>query len=391
MQIRAGWGARSLVAAVRQRIGTVTRTPAFGIAVIAPLVFVGGVAAGPPSVSGRSAVMRAPAAPVDASGPAVITAGRAPTGLRIATGPASAPRPSLLVSAPGPLGIPSIALSAYRNAEQRMAVSDPACGVSWNLLAGIGRIESMHANFGATDAGGTAIRPILGPLLDGTLPGNEIVLQSLVGGRPSYAQAMGPMQFMPGTWARYAANARGAGAPDPQNLYDAALAAARYLCSGGLNLRDPSQVMAAVLRYNNSLPYAHNVLGWAAAYSTGVFPVDLPPLVGPPPPLGNVHLKGPEGLGPGLPFNINGLPLTDPMAHLSLVDFGQAALPDQAPQSLWLTPTQSPAQATACTLICISAQSPAAPPAAPPPLLAAQPPDPLPLDAPSGPPPGPAN
>ncbi len=59
-----------------------------------------------------------------------------------------------------------------------MASAAPGCGVSWNLLAGIGRIESMHANGGATDARGTAVRPIFGPSLDGTLPGNEVIVQS---------------------------------------------------------------------------------------------------------------------------------------------------------------------------------------------------------------------
>ena len=44
--------------------------------------------------------------------------------------------------------------------------------------------------------------------------------------------------------------------------------------SGGLNLRDASQVLAAILRYNNSMSYAQNVLGWAAAYATGVVPVE---------------------------------------------------------------------------------------------------------------------
>ena len=91
---------------------------------------------------------------------------------------------------------------------------------------------------------------------------------------------MGPMQFLPGTWARYASDGDGDGKADVQNLYDATLAAARYLCSGGLNLRDQSQVMTAILRYNNSMAYARNVLGWAAAYATGVVPVDLPPIIG---------------------------------------------------------------------------------------------------------------
>jgi membrane-bound lytic murein transglycosylase B len=193
----------------------------------------------------------------------------------------------MIANSPGVLDIPEIALSAYRNAEQKMAVEAPACGVSWNLLAGIGRIESGHAGGGAVDARGTAVVPIYGPALDGTLPGNEVIIQSSVGNRVTYARAMGPMQFLPGTWARYASDGKGDGTADPQNLFDATLAAARYLCTGGLNLRDPAQVMAAILRYNNSMPYAQNVLGWAAAYATGVVPVDLPPITGPPPPLGD--------------------------------------------------------------------------------------------------------
>ena len=136
-------------------------------------------------------------------------------------------------------------------------------------MAGIGRIESLHAYGGATDARGTAIQPIYGPALDGTLPGNEVIVQSNVSGRVTYARAMGPMQFLPDTWARYASDGKGDGVADPQNLYDSALAAARYLCSGGHDLRDPSQVMAAILRYNNSTSYAQNVLGWAATYARG--------------------------------------------------------------------------------------------------------------------------
>ena len=134
------------------------------------------------------------------------------------------------------------------------------------------------------------------------------------------------MQFLPGTWARYAADGKGDGAPNPQNLFDSTLAAARYLCSGGLNLRDPDGVMAAILRYNNSMPYAQNVLGWAAAYATGVVPVDLPPIVGPPPPLGSAHDEHPEGLGPSLPMNINGLPMYDMGPQEPLIDLSPPTL-----------------------------------------------------------------
>jgi membrane-bound lytic murein transglycosylase B len=251
------------------------------------------------------------------------------------------------------VGIPSMALAAYRNAEQMMATSNPNCGISWNLLAGIGRIESGHANGGATNARGTAVRPIYGPALDGTLPGNEVIVQSSAGGSVTYARAMGPMQFLPGTWARYASDGDGDGVADPQNLYDSTLAAARYLCSGGLNLRDQSQVMAAILRYNNSMPYARNVLGWAAAYATGVVPVDLPPVTGPTPPLGDLHLENPEGLGPGLPLNIHGLPPTDPLAQTPLIDFGPSEMPPQQP--IWPSQSLAPA-AHGCTVICIGPQ-----------------------------------
>jgi membrane-bound lytic murein transglycosylase B len=221
------------------------------------------------------------------SGPVVVAIEHAPTAFHVAAPALSAPPPPTIVNSPGALDIPEIALAAYRNAEQKMAVEAPGCGVSWNLLAGIGRIESGHASGGAVDARGTAVVPIYGPALDGTLPGNEVIIQGSVGNRVSYARAMGPMQFLPGTWARYASDGKGDGVADPQNLFDSTLAAARYLCTGGLDLSDPAQVMAAILRYNNSMPYAQNVLGWAAAYATGVVPVDLPPITGPPPPLGD--------------------------------------------------------------------------------------------------------
>src|SRR6202021_2770631 len=116
-----------------------------------------------------------------------------------------------------------------------------------------------------------------------------------------------------GPGARYAADGDGDGIADPQNLFDSTLTAARYLCSGGLNLRDPAQVMAAILRYNNSAPYAQNVLGWAAAYAPGGAPVPRRAITGPPPPLGNAHDEHPGGLGPGLPINMIGLPQDDPM------------------------------------------------------------------------------
>jgi membrane-bound lytic murein transglycosylase B len=74
------------------------------------------------------------------------------------------------------------------------------------------------------------------------------------------------MQVLPETWKRYAADGNGDGVIDPQNLFDAALTTGRYLCDGGLDLRDPEQQVAAVLRYNNSMEYVSDVRGWAAGY-----------------------------------------------------------------------------------------------------------------------------
>ena len=282
--------AQTVTTTVQEALTSTARSPAFGVAMIACLIYASVDGAGaPPFPLTKSTLRDAAITPVaavarastDPTGPLVIAVEHPKIGFHIAAATSSAPPPTGVVNTPGALGIPGMALNAYRNAERMMATADPGCGISWNLLAGIGRIESGHADGGATDARGTAIRPIYGPTLDGTLPGNEVVVQSTSAGRVGYARAMGPMQFLPGTWARYASDGDGDGVADPQNLYDATLAAARYLCSGGLNLRDQSQVLSSILRYNNSMPYAQNVLGWAAAYATGVVPVDLPPLTGP--------------------------------------------------------------------------------------------------------------
>ena len=331
---------------------------ALGVAALAPVVLASAVGASSPTPPGHltnaavtplAAVARTP----DRTGPSVIAAAKAPTQFHIAEAAAvSAPPPAFVVNSPGALGIPGIALKAYRNAERMMAAAYPACGISWNLLAGIGRIESGHVNGGATDASGTAVRPIYGPALDGTLPGNEVIVQAAQAGRVTYARAMGPMQFLPGTWARYASDGDGDGKADVQNVFDASLAAARYLCSGALNLRDPSQVMTAILRYNNSVAYARNVLGWAAAYATGVVPVDLPPISGDVPPIGDAHLDNPEGLGPGLPVNATGLPATDPLALIPVFGSSDASrlpggdVPGFAPGQV-LGPLPGPAQAMA--------------------------------------------
>ncbi|MGM1063528.1 lytic murein transglycosylase [Saccharothrix sp. Mg75] len=170
------------------------------------------------------------------------------------------------------IDVPARALRAYAVADLLMRAQDPSCRVSWATLAGIGRIESHHGTIGGLKLGedGRPSEPIIGIPLDGS-PGLKAIADSDGGaldGDTRWDRAVGPMQFIPTTWARYAVRANGDGArPDPQDIDDAALAAARYLCSGGRDLGTGSGWWAAVLDYNNSTEYGQNVFSGAEAYA----------------------------------------------------------------------------------------------------------------------------
>ncbi|WP_067688526.1 lytic transglycosylase domain-containing protein [Nocardia jejuensis] len=175
----------------------------------------------------------------------------------------------------GPLGMPGISENAYQNAERILAAENPVCGMPWSMLAGIGRVESTHAFGGKADAEGNPLTPIYGPVLDGSLYGNNVIHDTDGGaldGLSGYDRAIGPMQFLPETWRHYAADGNGDGIADPQNLYDAALTAGKYLCSGNLDMRDPAQQTRAILRYNNSMAYVANVMAWETSYGSGLAP-----------------------------------------------------------------------------------------------------------------------
>ena len=210
----------------------------------------------PPERSATTFRSPAPAAPVGAP----VTA-------------AGAPAANILV---GALGIPELVLQAYRAAEARTALSAPGCKLPWHLLAAIGRIESGHAGGGRTDVAGTTLTPILGPPLDGRSAADAVITDTDGGaldGNSTHDRAVGPMQFIPSTWAAYATDGNDDGKADPNNVFDAAAAAGKYLCSGGLDMTKAADATAAVMRYNNSAAYTANVLSWSAAYSGGASPV----------------------------------------------------------------------------------------------------------------------
>ncbi|MBM7368943.1 lytic transglycosylase domain-containing protein [Gordonia hydrophobica] len=165
--------------------------------------------------------------------------------------------------------VPKINFEAYQAAADTMAKKQPRCGIDWRLIAGIGKVESHHANFGDADKKGELRTPIYGPTLNGTLAGNRVINDTDGGkldGDPVYDRAVGPMQFLPSTWNHYAGDGNGDGKSDPQNLFDAALTTAKYLCDDNLDLRTDAGRTDAVLRYNNSMEYVSNVLGFARGY-----------------------------------------------------------------------------------------------------------------------------
>jgi hypothetical protein len=84
---------------------------------------------------------------------------------------------------------------------------------------------------------------------------------------PSSAGALGPMQFLPSTWARWGIDAFGfTGPPNIMNAWDAVPAAADYLCASGAS-QGPSGYAAAIFSYNHAAWYVAEVLALAQEYA----------------------------------------------------------------------------------------------------------------------------
>ncbi len=193
------------------------------------------------------------------------------------------------------------------------------CSVDWALLAGIGRIESNHGRLGGASVSrsGQVSSQILGPLLDGGATeradeqlealiqswwdstrarvvnrwadesvelrgtraqeasgnGFAVITDSDAGrldGNDQWDRAVGPMQFLPETWSRWAADGNGDGISDPHNLYDAAAAAARFLCH--LSDTRGSTPSSFLLGYNDSRSYVRRVLATAGDLRSATLP-----------------------------------------------------------------------------------------------------------------------
>ncbi|MFJ4683429.1 lytic murein transglycosylase [Streptomyces sp. NPDC088789] len=181
-------------------------------------------------------------------------------------------------------GIPATVLDAYQQAAAELGSAKPGCNLPWELLAAIGKVESGQARGGNVDAEGTTLSPILGPQLDGN--GFALIRDTDDGaydGNSRYDQAVGPMQFIPSTWAWAGRDGNDDGVKDPNNIYDAALAAGHYLCRFGWDLSQSGDLRSAILSYNNSTEYYNTVMSWLEYYrkgtheipdGTGTVPVD---------------------------------------------------------------------------------------------------------------------
>ncbi|MBA0049781.1 hydrolase Nlp/P60 [Streptomyces sp. AJS327] len=120
-------------------------------------------------------------------------------------------------------------LALYRRAA-------PECpGLSWTVLAAIGKIETDH--------------------------GRHPTMRSSAG-------AVGPMQFLPATFRSYAhpVPSGGKNPPTPWDPVDAVHAAARMLCATGAKNGD---LEGAIFAYNHSEQYVRDVLRTARRYSRG--------------------------------------------------------------------------------------------------------------------------
>jgi hypothetical protein len=214
-----------------------------------------------------------PGAEVPSANPGDVTGGiPQSTATRQAVG---STKPSDLAAWAAPLasklGIPLPAMQAYGYAELAVSAAMPACQLRWTTLAGIGKVESAHGTDHATLApDGKALPPIIGPPLDG-LAGRAAVPDTDGGrldGDRTWDHAVGPMQFIPSTWSQYAADADGDGVTDINDINDAALAAARYLCASNRNMSVAGDWWAAILSYNAVQAYAQDV--YTAANDYGV-------------------------------------------------------------------------------------------------------------------------
>jgi hypothetical protein len=170
-------------------------------------------------------------------------------------------------------GIPAAALAAYQRAETVINSADKSCHLPWQLLAAIGRVESDHGrvNGNTLDDQGLATPGIYGIPLNGN--NHTQAIRDTDAGQydadSRWDRAVGPMQFIPSTWSVVGVDGDNDGKRNPQDIDDAALASAVYLCSGKDDLATETGLRSSIYRYNHSDEYVDLVLSFMDAYLDG--------------------------------------------------------------------------------------------------------------------------
>jgi len=156
---------------------------------------------------------------LDVSARQATTAARAAQKLAAAQAQARAAQRAAATTVAKAAGIPAEFLTAYRR------FAGTCNGLRWTLLAAVGQVESGHGRNNG----------------------------------PSSSGAVGPMQFMPATFASFAVDGDGDGKTDPWDPQDAIATAGRYLCAGGID-GTPDGDRRALLHYNHAQWYVDLVL-----------------------------------------------------------------------------------------------------------------------------------
>jgi membrane-bound lytic murein transglycosylase B len=186
-------------------------------------------------------------------------------------------RLALAVTPVGGTDIPGLFVDAYRGAVAQIARTNGGCGLRWSALAAIGRIETNHGRSGDTrlTLKGDVLPRIVGIPLDGA-NGTAHVADTdggLLDGDVVVDRAVGPMQVIPSTWKVVAGDGNDDGVTDPNNIFDAALAAAAYLCRAAPNgMRGDTDLLGAFFSYNHSTAYTDAALHWSKVYDSHRLP-----------------------------------------------------------------------------------------------------------------------
>jgi PKD domain/Transglycosylase SLT domain len=267
-------------------------------------------------------------------------------------GPSHTPEPTPAAPSAPQLaadGIPAVALDAYRKAAASVAGTHPGCGLPWPLLAAIGRVESDHGRFAGSQlyTDGTDAPRVIGIPLNGQ--GTALIRDTdrgLLDGDTVYDRAVGPMQFIPSTWATWGVDGNGDGTVSPFNIYDAALAAANYLCSAGGNLQTAAGQIRAVLAYNHSDAYLATVLALEKIYAAGQPGVTIPILPSLPKPPVHENPPLPPPVNPGPPLALAPAPTsTSPSKPASGTSSTSSSAPNPGSPGSGSTSSTSPSTA----------------------------------------------